>query len=326
MDIKDLNRLSCLDRIRMDGGPERLKGFFTDLIKSNPEKAVNLLNENAVSFSTLFTLKDSIKASDIYHRLNSRNSSALEITDGIISKDTSDMKCLSAEHRQTTHSVLKWILETGHTDDGLSNQYDEVLDIASILLTRTYKDKTFLPVIADMIFGRHRRGAFMHDLAWAFFEACDPYSLILIANYLYSGSCKNVELACKLLNFVPGLKMGNSMNYSCFFNWFRENCLFLYYTGESFQQSPNPKPYAVCVEAKYLCKAVCAAGGKMLEPLSKDEKKLMEKFKSLNQDKKVMLSNYSYRLHCQEPDLWYEWTHYPVTEQIRTAGTKTGGI
>ena len=108
-----------------------------------------------------------------------------------------------------------------------------------LLLTfnKVYNDKTILPTIVDTIFFRNRKGLFTHDLIWAFFQARDPYSLMLIANYLYSEDIKDVKLACKLLDFVPSIDMtmgkDSKKQYRDLFYWLEENYpLFIFYGGK----------------------------------------------------------------------------------------------
>ncbi len=325
MEIEEPDKLNYLDRIRKESGTGRLRVFFTDLLRGNKKNAVNLINEKSMSFATLFILKEEVEKTYIYEHLSSRNRCALEIVNAVIDDDKHDIRCMSQKNGELTHSVLKWIMESGHVDDGLNDQYDEVLDIVSILLVKTYEDRTFIPVIADMIFNRYKRGSYTHDLIWAFFEAREPYSLAFIANHLNSASYEDVKFSCMLLDFIPCINLENSSNYSCFTEWFGENSMFLYYTGESLQQRHNPKFYAVCTEAKYLFKKVRAGSGKISESLSEDEKNIIEKFKGLDRNKKEMLSDYSYHMHNRDINGWNEWIRSPIEEQIRIAGMRTGG-
>jgi hypothetical protein len=138
----------------------------------------------------------------------------------------------------------------------LSEEKDELLDITAALLIKTHKDNSILPIIVDTIFFRNREGLFNHDLIWTFFEARDPYSLMLIANYLHSDDARDIKLAYKLLEFVPSIDMrngiGDSKNkYTTLFYWIQENYRFLYFTGESFQRTSNPIPYKIDLHSKY---------------------------------------------------------------------------
>ncbi|MBK5240310.1 hypothetical protein [Clostridium sp.] len=151
---------------------------------------------------------------------------------------------------------IKEIFEGCIGKHGLSEEKDEILDITAALLIKTHNDNSILPIIVDTIFFRNREGLFNHDLIWTFFEARDPYSLMLIANYLYSDDARDIELAYKLLDFVPSIDMrngrGDSENqYTTIFYWLKENYRFLYFTGESFQRTSNPIPYKIDLHEKY---------------------------------------------------------------------------
>ena len=160
-------------------------------------------------------------------------------------------------------------------------------------------------------------------MLWAFFEAREPNSLILIANHLLSPHANEVALSRNLLKFVPGIDMNTHTNphkqYVDFLNWIKENSLFLYYTGEGFQQTFDPIPYVVVFEAKYLCKGVSVSTGKILEVLTDKEYAQLNMFNRLDHDKKKLLANFSYYLHQKDINFWNSWILYPISEQIRTA-------
>ncbi|HEY5588621.1 MAG TPA: hypothetical protein VIK86_06665, partial [Candidatus Paceibacterota bacterium] len=110
------------------------------------------------------------------------------------------IKYLASDYKRIGYSVLKGMFERGVVQNGQSNDNDELLDATATLLIKIHKDKTILPIIVDMIFFRNRKGLFTHDLIWAFFQAREPNSLMLIANYLNSEDMNDVKLACKLLD------------------------------------------------------------------------------------------------------------------------------
>ncbi|MBN4049357.1 hypothetical protein JYT70_00775, partial [bacterium AH-315-N14] len=56
------------------------------------------------------------------------------------------------KHMELGYPVLKGMFERGIAQHGLSNEQDEFLDVAAILLIKIHKDKTILPIIVDMIF------------------------------------------------------------------------------------------------------------------------------------------------------------------------------
>ncbi len=331
MDIVVSNTPNTLDRKRKDKGPEALEGYFKELLESSPQEAIDLVNDDNLNFASLFVLRSQLKDPSLNNELNLRNTTSLKIINEILTgeKDISVMEHISSEHTQIIHSTLKWIFETGSIDDGLSNEFDEVLDISAILLTKLYNEQKIIPTIVDMIFNRNRKDYFIHDLVWAFYESRDPYSLIMIANRLLSSDKKDIQLANKLLSFVPAIAKDDNVNnqrkYISFLDWIEENSLFLYFTGQSLQQTTKPMPYAVDLEAKYLCKYISVNTGKTLKPFTEKEHYLLNEFNTLDLDNKIFLSSFSNMMHHKNPVWWDSWINKPITEQVRIARSMIGG-
>ncbi|APC78863.1 TPA: hypothetical protein ACXDAZ_004076 [Clostridium botulinum] len=330
MYICDLNTINFLDKRMDDSGVDNIRSFFYQLAKENEKEALNLINDENLHFTSLFVLRPEIEELNLFQKLNARNRIALGITNEILSskRNISDVEYLSFDYIQAVHSVLKWMLETGCINDGLDDQYDEILDITAIFLTKIYRDKTVLPIIAEMIFSRYKQGLLIHDLAWAFFESRDPISLSIISERLQSKELKDVELAQELLSFVPGVDIQSNIDikkqYLSFLDWFGKNNLFLHFTGESFQQVKNPVIYRVVLEAKYLCEPVSIDTGEILRILSGKECKLIDQFKRLDENTQELLSEFSVMLHHNNICKWQYWLECPIGEQIKFA--RIGGI
>ena len=79
------------------------------------------------------------------------------------------------------------------------------------------------------------------------------------------------------------------------------------------------------LEAKYLCKCVAADTGRTVEPLTKEEKKLLSHFRLLNYDAKAALAEYSARLHKDDIFLWKQWMEQPFEIQLQMAVQRMGG-
>lgn len=319
--------LNILDKRRLNFGEENLKTFFENLCSEDIKKAVGLLDDSKLSFTCLFILQPIIKKFSLNTMLNLRNKLALEIMDEVLTdvKFHGDENLLNI-YIQKVNSVLIWILDTGSLDDGLSDEFDKVLDTCAILLLKVYKDKSRLPLIAELIFSRHRKSRLIHDLVWAFLEARDPGSLMLIASRLRSIHETDISLARKLLNFIPDIDEQNDnteKQYMAFLKWLEENSLFLLYKGESLQQTNLPRPYEIVYEGKYLCKNVSIDSGEIMSDLLQDELALINKFRILDLNTKIMLSNFSFTLHKKDLEAWNQWLHSPIDTQISTI---TGGI
>lgn len=329
MFARNLINTSILDRVKLNNGIEALKNYYHDIVIHDTEKAIGLINDESLHFPSLFILRSEIKKFDLINHLNARNKYALKIVNQILSKKKLNLEKLSAEEKQMAYSILKWIIETGYLDDGLNNQYDEILDVAVSLILIVFKDKSEIHIIIEMIFNRHKKNSFNYDLIWALFESRDPNFLLLIANRLSSNQWKDIELAQKLLKFIPGSESNftrdNVQQYKHAIKWLQDNYLFLQYTGECFQQTSTPIPYKVSLEAKYLCKPIAANSEKALRSLSTTEQSLLNKFKELPDESKILLSNYSFSIYRQNIDWWNMWIHYPVVDQINYAKS-VGGL
>ena len=235
----------------------------------------------------------------------------------------SKMQYLYSNYNKIDYLILKDMFERGIYQYRISNEDDEILDVTALLLIKIHKDKSILPNIVHMIFSKNRKGLFTHDLIWAFFQAKDPHSLMLIANYLGSDDENDVKLACKLLDFAPTVDMmvgkGSAKQYTSFLHWIEENYSFLYFTGESFQRTSKPIPYIVALDAKYLCRKVSLNSGKSLIPYTEKEMDLLGYFNNLDEDTKLLLSRHSFKIHYENIYLWESWINYSINKQISIA-------
>ncbi|HHV96266.1 MAG TPA: hypothetical protein GXX37_07315 [Clostridiaceae bacterium] len=295
--------------------------------------------DSDIKFSTLYMLNLNAKSRGIslqknmLHakklRLNNLHRKVLKILNAIEKRKSSNFENIASDDEYDTYLALRWMLETGFQDDGLSRGYDETLDAVAALLIRKFKDRTVLPLIADLMFKRYNEGRFIYDLIWAYFEHDDPESLLYIGNKLQSSEFKDVELATRLLCFVPGIEniRDGPSKYSIFIRWYNDNKNYLYHTGETFHQLSNPQIFAISLEAKYLCIPVSHTDGKFKRQLTEYEEQCLNAFSNMDAHTKMLLANYSNFLFKQNYYEWNIWIHYPIYEQIRIAtAARVGGI
>ncbi|MCX7842922.1 MAG: hypothetical protein N2489_07600 [Clostridia bacterium] len=317
------NSKGYLDNIRLQKGITLVRSYFARLASYRPVQAANILNEPKLSFATLYCLSPEIEKYSLANRLNMRNKTALEYLNALRSRQKLD-------YTRLTEEALEWVFETGRHDDGLSNEFDGILDKTAAILTKVYRNKSALPSIVDIIFKRNKKGGFIYDLIWAFFEARNADSLMLIADRLNSGNNKDAELAQKLLNFIPGINNISNTDraslYAHVAEWLTENCCFLQYTGETFNQISNPEPFSVCLEAKYMCIPVSNPDSIDGRTITGQESSRLREFKTLDKETKVMLSDFSYSLHRKDQQSWSVWISSPLSEQIKAAKQEGGSI
>lgn len=235
-----------LDDFRLKNGMHQLRGAFHEIANSDTEKAVQLINDGKLQYPSLFILQPELKKHDLHTRLNNRNSFSLELTNRLLENTMNYPYEPAADH----YPHLKWMLDSGAATDGLNDSYDEVLDNVAVLLAKAYQDKPCLNTMENIIFSRHRKGFYIYDLVWAYFECCGPDNLLSLANRLRSPYTKDVELARQLLNFIPcvgnpGREHSAEAQYSCAVKYLQRNRGNLYYTGQTNQQRSNPVRFAV---------------------------------------------------------------------------------
>lgn len=332
MDVNNRGGLSYLDKIRLNQSRGGFRETFHELGETQRTKAVACINDEKLYFPSLFLLIPEVDQLNLYEELNSRNALALHTCAKILKypEMTARMEERSSVGTGTDYPVLKWMMRTGAPEDGLSNQYDQVLDGTASLLTGKYRDETTLPVMADLLFQRHKKGALIHDLAWSFFQTRNPQALRLIADYLRSDDPQDVQLACKLLHFTPSMRSDGEdapqIRHKAYLRWLRENAPFLYFTGESFQLTSEPEPYRVNLDAKYLGRRVSAASGKPLKPLTRFEQSCLQQFHLADEEEKELLAQYSHQLRKRDVLLWNNWMRYDLDTQIRTAEQERRGV
>lgn len=329
--MNSYSKLSYLDAVKRNRSTDEFKLFFYGLGINQKQKAISYLNEDRLYFSSLFILMPEIEKLSIYENLNQRNVIAIKICAQILKDERAYTRVnpLVTENSSMVYSVLKWMLKTGAPEDGLSNEYDGILDTTASILIKTYKDSSILPLVAEMIFKRNRKGALVHDLVWCFFQAHTPYCLTLIAGYLRSSNPQDVELARTLLHFVPD-ESGEGANlqkqYQNFLKWLRENKEYLYFTDENLQFTSTPKHCRVDLDAKYLCKSVLSYDHSLQQPLTDDDKNRLQQFHALRRADKKILSKYSHRMHERNSRFWSVWMQYPVEKQLEIAKAGLGGL
>lgn len=249
--------IALLDQIRINYGYDQLIKYFISVADRNADEALWLLNRANLMFPSLFVLCSAINTRNMTGFLNERNRAAVNIINDMKDKNDLSSDEFLFENKQQYYHVLNWILKTGFREDGsISDLYDEILDTAAILLTRVYGDRSCLPVMEHLIFNRNRKGAFIYDLVWAFFESADGKTLEMIASRLRTDNKSDIRLARKFLNFIPCIREEPEQNaikqYSQCIKWLNHNRDQLFYTGETNLQTSEPLRYALSAEDRFL--------------------------------------------------------------------------
>lgn len=305
---------SGLDQVRIREGIDACRTAFHKIYNMDKQRAVTLLRDRRLTFPTLYVLSPQIEETPY---LGERLSAGLRLIERVRGDGAAQ-----SEHRQSgmaEHAALRWILETGYTEDGLDEEYEEVMERAVSLLINTYHDAAILPQAADMIFTRHRKGRNIHDLTWAYFQSGHPDALKLIARRLSSTDPSDIELACSLLHIDSDSKASCKDAYRPCLRWLRDNDPYLYFTGESMQYASAPAFYRVDPERKYLQKGTATYRRKPLTPADEEERSRLAAFSALPEEEQALLAEQSHAVHARGAAVWKRWIRRPVEEQIRVA-------
>lgn len=313
-EIMQNGSLSYLDSIRKTKGCENLIDTFCSMCEKDKQKAAVSINSENLQFATLYVLIPTLERQGIKEDLSQRNKIAIDICSKIKQE-----KCEFSPEEKSKEKTLEWILTSGKNDDGFSDDFDEIIDMAASLLIIIYKSKRVFDHISDLIFQRNRKGAFTHDLVWALLSSQDIRVLESVAQYLKSENDKDVALAANILNLDESLvKKGGE--YLKYIKWLGENQKYIKFTGETYQQTSEPKLYFLDLTSKYLGRIISGS-----ENLLNAEKDLVDWFNVLDDSVKEKLANFSHMLNKKNARLWREWISKPVSEQIKTVLKYMGG-
>ena len=229
-----------LEKIRTNSSKEKFRSAFFNMATDNPLLGVAVINSEYLTFPSLIVLQPEIKKLNLSADYCLRNKTSIEIVDAIISGRAKDTPWLTTDSDKDVFKVLKWMLETGWDENGLSADFNEVLDKIVIILLKVFKDVESLKTVENLIFDRHRKGGSTYDLLWAFLESADPKTIIKLLPRLRSSDKNDVILARKLLSFIPVEEANNELHYKKSLKWLNKNKSNLNSTGESFLQKSNP--------------------------------------------------------------------------------------
>lgn len=322
-------QFGALDQMRARFGAGFSRAFH-NLAQHNPNMAAAYLSDERLHFPTFFLLIPEIEELQLYDVLPPRATAALEICAYAQMEKNINTPQLDKSNPDM-HAAVQWMLFTGASEDGLFDEYDAALDAAAAMLLLYYQDKTALPIVAELIFRRNRRGAFIHDLAWAFFQMQNVHGLRLVAQYLRSSNPEDVALASKLLhteatdNYSGGHTRGDNRAYANYMAWLENNQPFLYYTGESFQQKSDPTPFEIDEDAQYVSKGISPVDKKPLSPMTENEVNHLKDFHKRTPNERKLLASYSQKLLHYDKKLWSEWMNKSVQQQLLDANAEGEG-
>lgn len=308
-------RVSMLDDLRLHNSYEKTRDLFHRLYQQDAVQAINLLNEEDLSFPSLYILQPEISKLSLDNALSDKNRLALDIEKRLLTHRHPDNVASEGE----VHNVLKWMLVSGSGATSLGEEYDTIMDLAALLLIKEYNDTDILPLLEEMIFSRHRKGLNTYDAEWALFESGDAECIAMVAKRLLSSDVRDVSMARRMLGFIPCVNENDdaASQHRCVMQWLSRNRRYLRYTGESNQKCTCPHPFKVALEQKYLQRALDT--DEDWSRLLSEEQNAVAAFNQLDEQDKELLSDYSHHLHMNSAGQWRRWMNNGVPEQIAAA-------
>lgn len=314
---------NSLDYLRRTHGYDVFRNYFHVTAEYDRQKAVNLINNDDLQFSSFYMLLPEIREFALQNELSLRNITTIWICADILGGGIPQYICgdTKFDYDGTAKDTLLWIFNTGISADGFSNKYDHILDITAAILIKTYSEKSILQAVAHLIFRRNRQDRYFHELVWAFFSSRDTSSLKLIAKRLQSSE-KDARLARSLLHIKSN--ECPPRQYSSYLTWLNENNPYLYFTGESLNMTNSPTPCKVDLAAKYLCKSISPETHTPEVPLTDSESNCLSCFKNADDQTKAKLSGFSHAMHKKSRSYWNKWIEFPIEKQIKIAENSLG--
>lgn len=207
-------------------------------------------------------------------------------------------------------AAARWMLQA-RNEDGLSEEFDDLLDTAALLLGEKGEG---LPEISELLFMREEKGAYNHELARALFAGNNPQALKLLgqAKERAGQNNKSAALAASLLGGAPA-------DPPAFSRWLAENQPYIYFTGEAFQYSAEPACCQVDWERKYLNRPEPGHRPVPLTPRPGEEEAFAA-FRALPAEQKQALAEHSATLRKQSQQRWSRWLATDVSAQLGTLG------
>lgn len=318
------NATEELNRLAEKNEGEAVVQAFQRWLANDQKRALSALNDESLHYPVLYMLRNRLMEKDHSCHLCDRNRLALQYLHAWMANDATAVLPeinidFPTEQALLAKTVLIWMVETGGkaTIDG---NYMETMDICCATLLTIYRETKLLPRIADMIFQRYALGLPYYTLAWAFFEAKEPYSLFYLANGLRSRRKTDRRCAAKLLSFVPKISEDDSNSFSHFCSWFEKEGPFLWYKGESFDTIHRPRPYVVALAEKYLGYFVCPENGRPLFPVTRKDKAKIREFLRWTPEQQAALAERSAVIRRKNRQQWLEWMKKESKTQLEEMG------
>lgn len=313
---------SVLDNIHFSEGKDICISRFDATCRQNRKRASMLINDQTLTYPTLYLLEPKITPRMNSLSLNRRNSTILTIIHQIReNQDGNRNSEILSGKSDMLHNILLWAVKTGwdfYSDD----LYDEIMDIIISVLLHTYNDKSVIVYAEKLIFLRNENGKNIHGLVWSYFRIHDPDVLRSFAKHLCSENTGEKRLAETLLQTDKICKgCGNDAEKQCslYLQWLKENDPYLYFTEESFQFSGKPEICKIDKDRKFLHRKTEIYEKNPIKEFSETEKKCINEFRKLTSEEKEQLCSCSHKIYRKDHEKWKRWLEEPIEQKLNDA-------
>ena len=281
-----------LNRVWHTQGAAGVRAAFRTIARRSRDEAAKALQDNENSFPVIYILAPDAERLELVAELSERAQYGVWLV--ATKAGDAERAQLYAETLGSKGKIeppldaLKWIIHTGAGWDGPRagrDDYDAALDLAAAYFAANYSDGETLSRLAELVFRRHRKGLYVHDLVWALFQGADAAALAVVARYIVSDDGADTELACKLLGLsTPHTASEKVKTYARFTEWLAENRKYIYVTGEHFNAMSAPHHLNCDEEAKYLKREIHPRTREPFTPLTDEERTALEAFRAAHDD------------------------------------------
>ncbi|WP_085523785.1 hypothetical protein [Tuberibacillus sp. Marseille-P3662] len=309
--------LHPLTDVRHRSGKKGVLAEWDRALASDNDQALSYLRDSRLDFPTFFMIDLTLDTSMHPHLSDQQQVAHAHISN--VLKGTDDGYPTHQHLCDQHHKILDtfyWMVQTGG-HEFQDRMYTQVIDQAIIQLLLTYKENVLKDTV-DIIFRRHRYHIHRHYLLWGLAATELPDYLPMVADYLLSSNHKDIHLAKQLLALVPGIEQARTPDeaFDCFDDWFERYHGFLEATGDNYDVSPAPIPFAINYFAQYIGKPQWI---KRKQPFI-EMYSLSQDFEQLDGEQQARLAHFSNQLRLHDRNRWNQWIREPLTQQLSTAG------
>ncbi|MDR1064804.1 MAG: hypothetical protein LBL25_00345 [Oscillospiraceae bacterium] len=280
------------DRVWRARGARGLKNAFTALLRGDRGALIAAIADGENSFPVMYLLAPEIENAGLdgdlaEHVKHAMRLTAIKAGDSVRRGRYDRLLSPYGGVVEPTYDAVKWMIDTGADWDGPSagrDSFDAAIDLAAAYLASRFPDGDALTKIAELIFRRNRRGLYIHDLVWGFFQTADERALSVIADYIKSENTADSCLACRLLGLddAPRTRAERVAAHDEFVKWLTENRPYIYLTGEYFNLATSPHTISRDDEAKHLHREIDPETRAPLTPLTEQEEAELRAFRAQN--------------------------------------------